>query len=197
MAGIDEILGIIDARQKETESVLISSAEKKSAAIRKEGDEKALKAYEEQLEKGRAQLERDLNNAYKSADASMKRRILACKVECIDAVIDKTVEKLKNLPDKEYFELIRKLAQRLVRSGDGIVSLSSRDLSRMPENLENELNEIAKKTGGTIKIDRSPADIEDGFILSYGLISENCSFRAVIEAEKDSVRDTAARVLFG
>ena len=42
-----------------------------------------------------------------------------------------------------------------------------------------------------------PAEISDGFVLEYGLISENCSFSAVLEAEKEGVRDLAARHLFG
>ena len=48
-----------------------------------------------------------------------------------------------------------------------------------------------------IKISEKPAEIENGFILTYGLISENCSFRAIIEAERDSLRDMAAAELFG
>ena len=55
---------------------------------------------------------------------------------------------------------------------------------------------MAEKNNGSIQLSKVPADIEDGFILSYGLISENCSFRAIIEAEKEDIRDTAARILF-
>ena len=61
---------------------------------------------------------------------------------------------------------------------------------------ESRLNEIAKIKGGDITLSEKPADIESGFILSYGLISENCSFRSILESEKDSVRDTAASFLF-
>ena len=57
--------------------------------------------------------------------------------------------------------------------------------------------ELTEKNGGSVQLSKQPADIEDGFILSYGLISENCSFRAMMEAEKEDIRDTAARILFG
>ena len=39
--------------------------------------------------------------------------------------------------------------------------------------------------------------MEDGFILTYGLISENCSFSAIAESEREAMRDTAAKALFG
>ena len=111
--------------------------------------------------------------------------------------MDKTVEKLRNLPDEEYFALLEKLAARLIRKGDGVVSLSEKDLKRVTKDFEKNLNKSAEKFKGSIKLSDIPADIEDGFVLTYGLISENCSFRAIMEADKDSVRDTAAKVLFG
>ncbi|MBR6384557.1 MAG: H(+)-transporting ATPase [Ruminococcus sp.] len=197
MAGIDDILNIIETQQKQTEQSIISAAERKAAAIKKDGDEKALRAYEEYMKRAGEQADRDFENACKSADAEMKRRILACKVRCIDSVIDKTVEKLRNLPDEEYFALLEKLAVKLIRKGDGVISLSGKDLKRVTKDFEKNLNESAKKKNGSIKLSDVPADIDDGFVLSYGLISENCSFRAVMEADKDSVRDTAAKVLFG
>ena len=197
MAGIDDILNIIENQQKQTEQSIISVAEKKAAAIKKDGDEKAAKAYEEYIKRADEQADRDFENACKSADAEMKRRILACKVKCIDSVIDKTVLKLRNLPDKEYFALLERLAGRLIRKGEGVISLSEKDLKRVTADFEKNLNKIAEKSGGSISLSDIPADIDDGFVLSYGLISENCSFRAIMEADKDSVRDTAARVLFG
>ena len=126
----------------------------------------------------------------------MKRKILACKVELIDETIEKTIDKLKKLPEKEYFELILKLAERHLQPDKGIISLGKADLARVSGDFENQLNTIASKNGGSIQLSKEPADIEDGFILKYGLISENCSFRAIIESEKDEIRDTAARALF-
>ena len=66
----------------------------------------------------------------------------------------------------------------------------------IPSDFESKLNEAAKPKNGSIRLAEKAADIDDGFILSYGLISENCSFRAIIESEKDEIRDTAARALF-
>lgn len=43
MAGLENILNIIASQQKETENAIISAAEKKAAAIKKEGSEKAEK----------------------------------------------------------------------------------------------------------------------------------------------------------
>lgn len=197
MSGIEEILNIIDSQQKQTEDNLVSAAEHKASAIIYDGKEKAEKAYEEHIKKMSEQLAHDFDNACSSADAAMKRRVLARKIGLIDETIEKALAKLDKLPDSEYFAVIGKLAAKRLRAGEGVLSLSKRDLGRVPDSFMKELSAAAVKVGGSVKLDSQPADIENGFILTYGLISENCSFRAVVEAEREGVRDTAARVLFG
>ncbi|MBO4523968.1 MAG: V-type ATP synthase subunit E [Ruminococcus sp.] len=197
MSGLDEILNLIETQQKQTEDSLIKAAVNKANAIKADGDKKAQKAYDDFMTKSTAQAEKDYENSCNSVEATMKRRLLACKVELIDQAVEKTVSKLKGLPDKEYFELITKLTESHIQPSKGVISFGSKDLSRLPADFENRLNELAKKKAGEITISKEPADIDDGFILTYGLISENCSFRSIIESEKEAVRDTAARVLFG
>lgn len=197
MSGIEEILNIIDSQQKQTEDNLVSAAEHKASAIIYDGKEKAEKAYEEHIKKMSEQLAHDFDNACSSADAAMKRRVLARKIGLIDETIEKALAKLDKLPDSEYFAVIGKLAAKRLRAGEGVLSLSKHDLGRVPDSFMKELSAAAEKVGGSVKLDSQPADIENGFILTYGLISENCSFRAVVEAEREGVRDTAARVLFG
>lgn len=197
MSGLDEILNIIETQQKQDEHRIIQSAETRVGEIQAEADEKAKKAYEEYMKKAEAQHERDFENACSSADAAAKRKILAAKVEMIDTVIENVVGKLKALPDDRYFGLMEKLVGVHVRQGDGVVFFGENDLKRMPADFEQKISGLAAKTGGTIRISSEAADISDGFILRYGLVSENCGFNAIIEAEKDEVRDTAARALFG
>ncbi|MBQ6182121.1 MAG: H(+)-transporting ATPase [Ruminococcus sp.] len=197
MSGIDEILEMISAQQKETEDSIIKAAQSKAAQIISEGEVRAKAAYEEYIQNAKQRSERDYENGCNAADAEMKRRILASKVDLVDEAIEKTIAKLKALPDAEYFELLARLVQKHLRSGEGVISLGSNDLKRVPADFEKKLGEQAAGADGTIRLSKEPADIDDGFILSYGLISEDCSFRAIIEAETEGVRDIAAKELFG
>lgn len=196
MAGIDEILNMIELQQQQTENSIITAANRKAAAIANEGREKADEAYSDSMKSSKEKLAQSYENTISSIDAEMKRRVLACKVECIGAVIEKTLEKLDKLPDKEYFAVMERLLEKKLTSDDGVLSLSKRDLARAGD-FGKKAEELAKKAGGTVKLSDKAADIENGFILTYGLISENCSFCAMIEAEREGVRDTAARALFG
>lgn len=197
MSGLDEILNIIDEQRIQNEESIIGAANQKAAAIRSEGEQKAQKAYSEQLEKGQTDAKRDFVNACASVDSDMKRKVLDSKVKLIDSAIEATLERLAKLPEDEYFAMLKRLAEQKLRKGSGVISLSANDLKRLPADFETDIRSSAEKLGGTLEISKKPADISDGFILSYGLISENCSFRAIIESERDEVRDTAAEKLFG
>lgn len=197
MSGLDEILNIIDEQRIQNEESIIGAADQKAAAIRSEGEQKAQKAYSEQLEKGQVDAKRDFVNACASVDSDMKRKVLDSKVKLIDSAIEATLERLAKLPEDEYFAMLKRLAEHKLRKGSGVISLSANDLKRLPADFETDIRSSAEKLGGTLEISKKPADISDGFILSYGLISENCSFRAIIESERDEVRDTAAAKLFG
>ena len=197
MSGLDEILNIIDEQRIQNEESIIGAANQKAAAIRSEGEQKAQKAYSEQLEKGQTDAKRDFVNACASVDSDMKRKVLDSKVKLIDSAIEATLERLAKLPEDEYFAMLKRLAEQKLRKGSGLISLSANDLKRLPADFETDIRSSAEKLGGTLEISKKPADISDGFILSYGLISENCSFRAIIESERDEVRDTAAATLFG
>ena len=197
MSGLDEILNIIDEQQKETEKNIMSAAEKRICEINEDAEAKAERAYIDYVQRAKVRNEHDFVTACTSVDSSFRRKLLEYKVSCIDTAIEKAIDKLRNLPDKEYFALISRLIKRELRNGSGVVSMSRKDLDRIPVDLAAELSAEAEKLGGSIAISSEPADIEDGFILSYGNISENCSFLAVAESERESVRETAAKALFG
>ena len=197
MAGLEDILNIIDSQQKETESRIMSSAESKVREISKDAEAKAEKAYNDYMKRAEAENLHSYESACNSVDSEMKRRILKCKVGLIDQAIANTLAKLRSQSDSDYFAMLERLIVRNLRSGSGVISLSSHDLGRIPADFEKKLSEKASEKGGTVSISKDPADIQDGFILTYGNISENCSFSAMIETDREDIKDLASRELFG
>ena len=197
MAGLEDILNIIDSQQKETESRIMSSAESKVREIRKDAEAKAEKAYNDYMKRAEAENLHSYESACTSVDSEMKRRILKCKVGLIDQAIANTLAKLRSQSDSDYFAMLERLIVRNLRSGSGVISLSSRDLGRLPGDFEKKLSEKSSEKGGTVSISKEPADIQDGFILTYGNISENCSFSSMIETYREDIKDLASRELFG
>lgn len=194
MSGIDGILNIIESQQKAAENNIIRAAEEKALKISADGDNKAEKAYNDYMKKNLAAAETEFRNACNSADAENRRKILECKVDIIQKATENVINRLENLPESEYFGMILRLAGRKFHDGNGKIFFGKKDIERLPADFPEKLSEIS---GDKVKISDIPADIPNGFILEYGLISENCTFGAILESEKDTVRDILARELFG
>ena len=197
MSGLDEILNVIQQHQAEEESSIMKSAENKVREIYRESMQDADDAYNDYMKRSTRQCRLDHENARSSVDAAAKRKLLSYKLEQIDLVMERVVDKLDKLPDKDYFAVLERLVARTAGSGNGVLYLNKKDLDRMPSDFSANVDAIAKKAEGSIRLSEKAVDIDNGFILEYGKISENCSFRAVLEAERDNVRDLAARELFG
>ena len=66
----------------------------------------------------------------------------------------------------------------------------------MPEGFETEVQNIAGEKGGSLALEKDPADLDGGFILIYGGIEENCTIGAMFEAKRDELSDCVHKVMF-
>ena len=194
MSGIDSILNVIESQQKQTEINIIRTAQEKASAIEADGDQKAETAYNDYMKKSLIKAETDFRNACNSVDAGNRRKILECKVEIINNTIENIITRLESLPDGEYFNMILRLVRKRLHDGAGEMFFSKKDLERLPDDFQGKISEIS---GNRVRISDIPVDIDNGFILKYGLVSENCTFREIIESGNDRIRDILAGILFG
>ena len=69
------------------------------------------------------------------------------------------------------------------------------DLGRLPQDFELEINsEVFEKSA--VYISKQAVDIENGFILSYGQIEINCTFKAVFDENMDNLKDMLSPFMF-
>ncbi len=125
-------------------------------------------------------------------DLEKRNIILKAKRTEIDKAVDAVLDYMKNLPEKEYFGLIYKLAATLGKKS-GVVFLCKKDLSRVPRDFEAKLAEC----GITAILSSSPDNsIDSGFILKNGDIEDNMCFGSVIAEKREAVEDLINRELF-
>lgn len=196
MAGIEKMTEAIIADAKQEADSIISKAQ--SAA----NDEKD-KAFEEiSKESGRMSenLDRELEDfrarAESARDLARRRMILEKKQEIIARMVEKIRLSLHDAESDNYFSQIYKMFEKYCRPEEGTMHLNSKDLGRVPSDFSTRIESIAKSKGGSVKIAQQPAPIEDGFVLVYGGTEENCTFRSLIESEKESLYDEINRMLW-
>ena len=131
-----------------------------------------------------------------SCDMQRKKAILQTKQEMISDILEQAYEKVLNLDDEAYFDMIRKILVEYVQPGDGSIYFSDKDLKRMPAGFETEIQETAKSKGGSLVLSKEPKEMTGGFILVYGGIEENCTMKAMFDARRDELADHVSGMLF-
>ena len=193
MSGIDKIIQQIEENTDVVCADLIRHAEEKAAEIRIEAQEQA-DAYAVQAQESLAAKVRDIEKRGASAaELEEKKILLVTKQEIITEMINKAIERIKSLPDDEYFALILRMIEKYSLPQDGVIRFSQKDLDRMPKDFIDKVNEAAN---GNLTLSDDPALIDSGFILVYGGIDENCSFDAIFASESETLSDRAGKLLF-
>ena len=108
----------------------------------------------------------------------------------------KALAQLQAKPAAEYFAAVLKLAERYARAQAGQILFSQEDLDRMDAGFADQLNEAAKKKGGSLTIGTECRPTGGGFVLVYGGIEENCTFPALFDARREELQDLIHRLLF-
>lgn len=196
MAGVSKITeAILDEARLEAESIV--AAAKKEANSEKEA---ALSEIELDKKRAKESLEKDLSAAKQRAESARelnrRRAILAKKQEIIARIIDKTRLSLHEANTDSYFSALYKMFEKYCRPESGELMLNSRDLDRLPEDFSERIAQLAKAKGGGMEVSSVAAQIEDGFVLKYGGTEENCTFRALIEAQKEEFYDEINNMLW-
>lgn len=195
MNGLEKIIkDINDETQAECDKI-IAEAQAKADEIIKNANANADKISSAENDKLKA-FEKDLMNRSVSAAALEKRKIiLAEKQKIISDIINKAHEEILSLPDKEYFDILMKIAAKNIQSGSGEIFFNAKDKKRLPKNFIPELNKQAEKIGGKVTLSDKTVNIDGGFVLAYGGIEENCSFEAIFHSKSEEMKDTVHRII--
>ncbi len=196
MSGLDKIIARITEESAEKAKGIKDEARSKAAAIISDGaaktaeecgriDKKADAAAVSTEEKGRA-----------SAELRAKQLLLAGKQELMTEVIETARQRLGSMSDSEYKDFIVKLFGRHLPDSDAVLMLNAEDSDRLGSDTLAVLKNMAEQNGARLTISDKPADIRNGFILSYGGVEENCTFDALIDQSMDELLDQVKDILF-
>lgn len=196
MTGLEKMKSQILEEAKKTADQKIADAKAKASEITSQAEAEADKISEAITQKSDTQIAGYRERVLSSTDLQRRTRILAAKQEVIAQVLEKAYQSLTTMQEDEYFAMLLKMLDKYVLPEEGIIFFSAEDLGRMPAGFEAEVTAAAEKKGGKLVISKEGRKIENGFVLAYGGIEENCTLRAMFEAKKDELSDQVHRILF-
>ena len=194
MNGLEKLTGQIDADvQKEIDAALVqarsqaqeiqswyeSQAQIQVEAIRRKGQQDAVFRQERLVDEAKMQARRD---------------ILDTKQELIGRAFDLALEKLLELPEKEYVALLADLAVKASSTKKEAVIFSQKDRSRIGKTVVTQANE--KLGGGHLTLSEQTRPIKVEQILQDSQVETNCSFEVLIHLQRNTLSAEVAQVLF-
>ena len=196
MTGLDKMIAqITDEAQAEAQTT-VAAARDEAAGLAAEAEKEAQKISDTIAKQTENEAARYMERVESSAQLRRRTALLTAKQEVIAGVLEKAYQSIDSLGDADYFDLIRKLLTKYVQGESGVIQFSQRDLDRLPAGFEAEIQETAAAKGGALALSQDPASIANGFILVYGGVEENCTFRSLFDTQKDDLSDLVHKELF-
>ena len=190
MNGLEQILEGILSDAKAAAQQTLTEAQEYADKVRQQAEAAAAEQKASAAVQAETAYHRVLSRQ-ESADAVLARRILLQKKQqLIMKTLDCAYQNILTMPDADYFNFLETLLHAYAGDKTGEVQLSAKDLARVTSSFRKAI----KKHHLTLS--EKSADIDCGFLLVYGEITENCSMQALFRAERDRLQDVIRAVLF-
>lgn len=191
MSSGDKILNRISLDCDERISQIGAETDEKCAQIMAQAKLDADKISAEIADRAQSKVKQMQAASKSRCDLETRNAFLKRRREEIDKTYSEILNKMKNLPDEDYFELIYTFAKKL-NGMSGVVLLNEKDINRLPKDFLARLEECGVKA----ELSKAPCDIESGFILKCGDIEENMDFSAILSEKRDAIEDFINQELF-
>ncbi|MFO8192777.1 MAG: V-type ATP synthase subunit E family protein [Bacillota bacterium] len=191
---IERILGDAKARADE----IMQGAEEEKEKILSEARQKAKNQETRILEQSRKDAEEEKRRIIGVAQLEARKEILSSKQKLIREAFDRALNKLEDLDDETYLDVIGNMFLEQVETGSETVSCSAKDKKRIPAAFWQEINDKLAQQGkqGRLTLSEETRDIRGGFILLSGGVELNCSFEALLEMQREDLEPEVAAILF-
>lgn len=196
MTGLEKMVNQILEEAKAAAEKQKADAAAQAEQIREQGKAEAQKLAAEIARKSEAEIANYQERMKSSADLKRRTALLAAKQELIAQTIQKAYEKFCAMEDQEYFDVLKKMLKTFVRPEEGVIAFSAQDQKKFPADFEKAVAKIAEEKGGKLTVSTEAVRIDRGFVLSYGGIEENCSFKSLFDSRKDEFQDLVQKMLF-
>lgn len=197
MAGLQNIIDRIlsDAQQQARE--ILAEANTKAQEIRAEAAAESQKVTAGIQKKSASDVENYKKRVQSANDLYRRTETLASKQKTINGMISQAYERIVQMDRQSYFDMLEKLIGKYALAEDGEIYFSEKDLADMPAAFQRKISAAAKKAGGNLTLSRKGKRIENGFILVYGGVEENCTISALFDAKREEMQDAVNALLYG
>ncbi len=197
MTGLEKIVDQILAEANEEAERLIGQAQDEAKQIAKEADAETEKSVLDIRKKSESRAKNLEERMHSANDLYLRTQTLAAKQEVIANVIETAYQRVCDMDPESYFGMLEKMIEKYALPQSGEIWFSETDLKNMPNGYPDRIQAAAGRAGGTLTLSDKGKEIENGFVLVYGGVEQNCTIRAIFDAGRDEMQDTVYAILYG
>ena len=179
MNGIDTIIQRLNTDAKAETDALLEKARQEAADLAARNERLAAEREERLIS---------------AAQMEARKTVLAAKQAVMEETYAKALEKLRNLSETRYVEVLTELLLQAAPHGVGEVLFSAQDRETVGQAAVDAAN---GKSGGKLTLSGETAPIQGGFILKDGNVEVNCAFDTLVRLQKAETAGQVAQRLFG
>lgn len=195
MSGLDKIKAQILKDAQDAADAQMAEA----AAQVKEINAQAEEETKIRLAQIAAQSEMKIKNiqerSVSAIDLKHRTRLLEVRQQLISETIEQAYTAISEMDAQAYAAVLKQLVAAHVWPQEGQIIFADADRARLPEGFEEDVLKIAEAAGGSLTVSDEKRNIENGFVLVYGGIEENCTLRSIFDEKKDQLSDLVRTTL--
>ncbi len=195
MSGLDKIKAQILKDAKDTADAQIAEAAAQVAEINAQIDVQIEKRLAQITAQSESKVKSIQERTISAIDLKRRTRFLEVRQQLINETIEQAYESIGEMDEKRYAELLKQLVAAHVWPQKGQIIFAENDRKKLPKGFEDEVLRIAETAGGSLTVSDEERNIENGFILVYGGIEENCTLRSIFDEKKDRLSDLVRETL--
>lgn len=196
MTGLEKMKSQILDEAKAAADSKTTEAKRQAEETLQQAKAEAAKTVDAISQKSKTQIANYRDRITSSIDLQRRTKVLAAKQEVIAEVLGKAYGTLTTMDSAAYFEMLLKLLEKYALPQEGEIYFSAADLERLPEGYEARIEGVASNKGGRLAVSKEGRKIENGFVLAYSGIEENCTLKAMLDAKRDELSDKVHQILF-
>jgi len=196
---LEDILKKIKSEAEEEAEKILSEARARAEEILSNARREAERLKEELIAEARREAEEHKSRLISMASLDIRKELLQERQNLIDLAFQKALQRLTEMGDDEYRELIERMLLSTVETGEEEIILNERDKARITQGFIQMLNKKLEERGkaGKLTIAEETGDFSGGFILRRGKVEINSTFDALLQAAREEVGVEVSRLLFG
>jgi V/A-type H+-transporting ATPase subunit E len=199
MQGIENITGRIQADAQAEIDQILADAQLEADKLTAGYTARAERESAELLAKGAQSAQERGSRLVSAAQMEARKSTLAAKQEMLDKAFDLALDKLTQLDESSYIDLLAKLAAQAAPTGEEELIFNSTDRERIGAKVTELANQLLTKAGrkGGLTLSQQTRAIRGGLLLSDGAVEVNCALETLVRLSRTEVTSEVSQLLFG